>query len=119
MFNLKAKKTTKAKQENIAISPSPEIPEEDKNINQIDPRSGERLSDLKEDVHFILVVLFVGFLALVVTVIFGAGGWYVTYMAQKQATFEDLKDQVLIQSSKIDNLTGEIIKLNAQIEPKK
>jgi len=62
------------------------------------PEKGDPFSDLKETVHFIMAVLFVGFGALLVTVIFGFGGWYMTYTAEKQATYEDLKDKVMEQN---------------------
>lgn len=87
--------------------------------NPISPTSGDPLSNLKESVHYVLIVLFVGLCALLVTVIFGAGGFYVTYMAQQQATFENLKNQILLQNNKIDNLTIEIDKLSNQPVSKK
>ena len=50
----------------------------------------------------IVVVLFVAFVATFIAV----GGMIVNYEAERQATYQGLKDQVITQNAKIDALTN-------------
>jgi beta-lactamase regulating signal transducer with metallopeptidase domain len=71
------------------------------------PRTGtqkDKLDELANTVHLVQIVLFIGFAAAFIAV----GGLVVNYLAEKKASYEDLKNKVLETNFKIDNLTNEI-----------
>ena len=63
-------------------------------------KSAERHEQL---IYLVIIVLFIG----VVLALIGTGTVLESYLASKQATYEDLKDQVVTQNSKIDLLIRE------------
>lgn len=69
------------------------------------------IADLRKDtkrheqiIYLVIIVLFVGMMLSAI----GVGAVLESYLASRQATYEDLKDQVTAQNAKIDALTDEI-----------
>lgn len=58
----------------------------------------------------VIIVLFIGLAASFITV----GGMIVNYEAERQTTYEDLKDQVTTQNAKIDALTQAVDTLSSK-----
>lgn len=52
-------------------------------------------------IYLVIIVLLVGFAAAFISV----GGFVVTYESQNESASEGLRDQILLQNQKIDNLT--------------
>ena len=71
-----------------------------------------KLQLLQDTMGLVIVVLKVAFIGLLITVFFGFGALFQNYLANKQATYEDLRDQILIQGGKIDDITAGLRKRN-------
>lgn len=65
------------------------------------PSKGSTFTDLKEQVRIIVIGLFISFIVLLITVIFGAGAVFQNYLASKQATYQNLAEQVIRQNEDI------------------
>lgn len=68
------------------------------------PTKGLKI-DLKDAVYYMLVVLFVGFIAIIITVLIYIGGSLESNLSLKQATYQSLVNQITAQNAKIDMLT--------------
>lgn len=65
---------------------------------------GSQLDTLKTLMYVVVIVLLVGFLGA----IFGAGAIVQNHLAEKQATYLDLRDQVFKQNSMIEGLSKKL-----------
>jgi hypothetical protein len=71
---------------------------------KINPNENLKLEHLDKTVNFITWAL----LIIVATLMFALGAMINDYLAMKQASYEDLKDKVIEQNSKVDSLNKTI-----------
>lgn len=80
----------------------------------------DKFADVKSDIkrlNWVMVGVVVVTIGLVLTLVFALGGMLTSNMAEKQASYEDLKDQVTTQNAKIDALTQAVNTLSSKSTP--
>jgi hypothetical protein len=89
------------------ITPAPPAPPSAERLagEPITQPGQSQLNKLFQDIILgVIIVMFIGFAGAFIAV----GGMIVNYESQRQATFEEMKDQVTAQNAKIDNLSTKI-----------
>ncbi len=79
---------------------------DDKNNEEDKPTQGSSFNAkiLREIVYFVLIIMFIGVGTMFIAVV----TLYIQSFHEKSSSYEDLKDQILLQNQKIDNLTEQL-----------
>jgi len=102
-FYMEITKKTDKREENLPEATPSQQPQE---VVGKSP-SMQEFEGLRNIIYAILIVLFLGFVGLLVQ-----------YFTATQATFQDLKDQIITQNDEINNLTTQLeIYSNGKIKP--
>ncbi len=90
-----------------------------KNFKDIEGSLVKKVTAIEETNRLIIVVLFLAFAGIFVTVILTIGGMLQISLANKQSSFENLQDEVQNQNAEIKTLTHEIEILQRDLSSKK
>lgn len=75
-----------------------------------------KVKTLQDSVSLLTNLLYAGFFAVFIATLIGVGAILQSYLASKQATYEDLKDKVVEQNSKINEINSKLEKSDSKLD---